>query len=406
MARHNNPLVVTSNLLLNLDFKNPKRFSTDLGTNLVQNQKYNASTWTNIFPANTTLTTGIDAPDGNNTAVRISCRTSGSSLLRVAFNAFTPNGTDTYTCSFWVRKISGSTSTSSQLWCDFADGTPSTNYVGSLITNTWVQVVLSAVPTATSKSFFDLLSDNTNDYVLDFWGLKIENQTTNTSTMPLVDSVSGYTFNLARPQYSSLSDSYVTFTRTASTPKWGGNISTVGTNSLTSANFLYADHSWEIWGKLNDITAGAYDANEQWSALAIYSGYHAGFVYTASTMAYLMWDNTGPTSYNACSWTVGISGAQINQGSWYQIIVTRSGNVFTPYLNGVQVGTGSTRAYTAFSGVSNNIRLGSAINATEGASSYVYYGKNSVANMKMYSRALSAAEISQNFNALRGRFGL
>ena len=119
-----------------------------------------------------------------------------------------------------------------------------------------------------------------------------------------------------------------------------------------------------------------------------------------------MWDNTGPTNVNACSWTVGTSGAQINQGSWYQIVVTRSGNVFTPYVNGVQVGTGSTRSYTAFSGVSNDLHLGAATNVAAGVSSYVYYAKNSISNMKMYNRALSAAEVKQNFNALRGRYGI
>lgn len=406
MAKHHNPKVVTTNLLLNLDFKNSKRFSTTLGSgNLIQNFNYNASTWTNIFPTAATLTTGIDAPDGSKTAVRMTCNTSGQSLLRASFTGFTPNGTDTYGISFWVRKISGSTSSSNQLLTDLHDNI-SFDYRSILVDNKYVRVMWTGVPSATTKTFLDLLSNNVNDYVLDFWGVKIENLTSTNNEYPIKDTFGGLTFNNYRPQYTTFDENIVSFTRTASAPKHGGLAYTTGTGSLTSGSFLYNDHTWEVWFKIDDINPGAYDANEQWSALAMYRGYHAGFIYTASTMAYSMWDNTGPTNAYACSWTVGASGAQINQGSWYQIVVVRSGSVFTPYLNGVQVGTGSTRAFTAFSGVSNDIHLGAAANVAAGASSYVYYARNSIANMKMYNRALTAAEISQNFNALRGRFGI
>lgn len=468
MAKHHNPRIVTSNLLLNLDFRNPKRFSSSLGTNLVQDQNYNAATWGVYF---TNRTSGIDSPDGNNTAVRISTIvrsgtytltsnvvtvtiaghglsggnhyfdfTSGTGIdglytitvvnadtftfpvtavngsgnvlmyvrqgLRVGFTAFTPNGTDTYTASFWVRLIYSSFLLSSTAVCDLSDGSPSVDYTSQLIQNQWVQIVVNGIPSASSKSFFDLFSDCFGDITMDFWGLKIENQTANNTTMPLMDTIGGYTASLARPQYSSLSDSVVTFSRSASTPKWGGNINLNATNSLTSGNFIYGNHTWEIWFKINDINPALYDGTEGMSVLSVYSGYHLGFMYNQSQMTYYMWDNVGPTSVNACTWTVAAQGAQINQGSWYQIVVTRSGNTFTPYLNGAQLGVGSTRAYTALPSVSNTIHLGSAGNLAPGIGSYVYYSKNSIANMKMYNRALSADEIAQNFNALRGRFNL
>jgi hypothetical protein len=72
----------------------------------------------------------------------------------------------------------------------------------------------------------------------------------------------------------------------------------------------------------------------------------------------------------------------------------------------VNLGTGSTRAFTAFPSVSNDLCLGAAFDSAAGAGSYNYYGRNTIANMKMYNRALTAAEIQQNFNALRGRFGI
>ncbi len=413
MSLNHSPSITTNNLLLNLDFNNPKKFTDTFGPgNLVQNPTYATNLynngWVSYFPANTSLRTGIDAPDGTKTAIRLTCKTTGSSLLRVWFNNFTPNGTDTYTASFFVRKISGTTS--SQLLSSDVNDAGGTSYTSQLITDKWVRIVYSWVPTNTVQGFIDLLSDNTNDYVLDFWGVRIENSTTTNSGFPLKDTISNTIFNLYRPAYYSLNSDNITFTRTASTPKHGATALAVPTGNLTLANFLYNNHTWEIWFKIDDKSPGSYDANEFASILAVYPGYHQGFFYTGSTMYYNIWDNTGGTAVErtCCSWSLGTTGAQINQGSWYQIAVTRSGNVFTPYRNGVQFGTSYTITSLAFNNLYNSgtLQLGAATNYAAGAGNYNYYAKNTIANMKMYNRALSASEIKQNFNALRGRSGL
>jgi hypothetical protein len=87
--------------------------------------------------------------------------------------------------------------------------------------------------------------------------------------------------------------------------------------------------------------------------------------------------------------------------------VVRTGDVFTPYVNGAPLGTGSTTA-TAVTGIgtTNDISIGGFGNNGSGGGSYNYYPKCSIANSKMYNRALTAAEVLQNFNALRGRFGI
>jgi len=150
-------------------------------TNLVTYSAYNASTWSKIETTGTgTLTTGIDAPDGSTNAVRFTCNNNGNILLRVSIPAFTPNGTDTYTTSFYVRKISGTGNAST----DLTDGNPSGDYSSRLITNQWVRITTSGVPTATSKTFIDLFSDQNTNYVLDFWGVQIENGAFATSLIP------------------------------------------------------------------------------------------------------------------------------------------------------------------------------------------------------------------------------
>lgn len=248
MGINYNPSIVTRNLLLNLDFGNIQKCYNG-SENLVSYSNYNAATWSNIFPANATITTGIDAPDGTNTAVRLTCAATGSSLLRVGFPSFTPNGINSYTTSFYVRLISGTTSSSNLLTTDLADGTPTGNYLPSLIANRWVRVSFSGVPTVTAKSFIDLLSDNTNNYVLDFWGVQVERGvvaspivTTSNSTVTrpttATSTISNYSHTINQPQYISYdgTNNSIRFDRNETFVNFTGSISgTVLTVSAVSS---------------------------------------------------------------------------------------------------------------------------------------------------------------------------
>lgn len=190
--------------------------------------------------------------------------------------------------------------------------------------------------------------------------------------------------------------------------KWGGLVrsNTSLTGNLTYTNFAYNDHTWEVWFRIDDRNPSNLDSSEGASILACYPGWHSGYLYSASTMYYYQKD--GASSLPSCaSWTIGTSGTQIIQGQWHQIVTTRSGNVFTPYINGVPLGTGTTTATSSTNhGVSDTLSLGGSYNNLPGYGRWMYHAKNTISNMKMYNRALTAAEVLQNFNALKGRFGL
>lgn len=413
--------------------------------------------WNNIFTAGATITSGIDAPDGSLTAVRFSCNNTTNALLRTYHTSFTPNGSSTYTISFWARHVSG---TKTGCTSDLADGVGAT-YSSTLITGSWVRVSYSGIPTATSKGFLDLFSDSNTNNVIDFWGVQIEVASTASIYQPIYNNIitptfakreasdgklyvtnqfdelngtvytgnlllnidpslipytsagitdinSTTTFTLHSPSYYSATTNGIQFTRTAAAPKDGGGAYITGTGSLAVSTFLYNDHTWEVWFKINDRTPGGYDVTEGYSLLAAYQGYHAGYMYTATNMFYYVWD--GVSALRQCvSWSLGASGSQINEGSWYQIAVVRSsGNVFTPYINGAPLGTGSTQASLSSTGIgtNNTLAIGKAQFVAAGASSYVYYSKCTHGNMKMYNRALSADEIKSNYEALRSRFGI
>ena len=90
--------------------------------------------------------------------------------------------------------------------------------------------------------------------------------------------------------------------------------------------------------------------------------------------------------------------------TWTNIVVSASNGVaWKVYKNGVDLGTPPVIAGTyqiSGTGVSN-IDQGRIRNDV---GSFAFSGN--IASTKIYNRALTAAEISQNFNALRGRFGI
>lgn len=184
--------------------------STTLGQNFVSDRIYNPSTWTNFFPTSATITTGIQSPDGDLDAVRLSCNNTGNALLRISLTPFNPNAMDIYIVSFWARHISGS---KTGCFSDLSDdGLLSTNYSSSLVTGQWVKITYSSIPTSSTKTFLDLFSDSNTNNVIDFWGAQVERITSsrivanpNTSEMTLSSSTVSFQ-SFASPKYVTWRD--------------------------------------------------------------------------------------------------------------------------------------------------------------------------------------------------------
>ena len=84
-------------------------------------------------------------------------------------------------------------------------------------------------------------------------------------------------------------------------------------------------------------------------------------------------------------------------GIWYKLDFIRNGNVIDFYLNGVY---SQSLSFTADIQPSSNLFIG----MSQHAAGQCFNGK--IAQASVYNRALTAAEIQQNFNATRGRYGL
>lgn len=96
-----------------------------------------------------------------------------------------------------------------------------------------------------------------------------------------------------------------------------------------------------------------------------------------------------------------ISGSIINTGIWCNVVATRvkSTGLVTLYVNGSLSNSGTAD-------IGNTLNANPLIKIGSGDDYPAFSFGGSIANVQIYNRALSSSEVSQNFNALRGRFGI
>ena len=149
--------------------------------------------------------------------------------------------------------------------------------------------------------------------------------------------------------------------------------------TATQLGMYDADYTFEAWVYPTDLTSdrtmfGTDQTNVRqgmhlvFRSGAIYQG-HYGSDFSAGTATLNGWNNISYT-------------------------YVKSSSAASIYKNGVLQGTGTI---SSFIGTTN-------ILIARWASSYYFAGPGSV--YKIYNRTLTAAEITQNYNALRGRYGL
>ena len=114
-----------------------------------------------------------------------------------------------------------------------------------------------------------------------------------------------------------------------------------------------------------------------------------------------LWYNTGSNTflyqrYGSSNSNVSTTSFTIALNTWWNIVGTSSGSSHILYLNGEAVSSGSTGS--TFYSSTDPYAIGYA-----GIHSY---HQGNVANCKIYNRALTSAEVKQNYNAIKSRFGL
>jgi hypothetical protein len=91
-------------------------------------------------------------------------------------------------------------------------------------------------------------------------------------------------------------------------------------------------------------------------------------------------------------------GYTISTNTWYNVVGTYNGSTLNLYVNGVSQGTPTSYAGTPTSST-GGIRIGRRWDAAD-------YITGQIPVVKIYNRPLTPQEVKQNFNAMRGRFGI
>jgi hypothetical protein len=182
----------------------------------------------------------------------------------------------------------------------------------------------------------------------------------------------------------------------------GGSIVFNGTNqnvaiASESSGSATGNYTWEVWCKtsnaskeFNPLVRGRDNLGNGWSIQARISPttlqFAAGIVTTVpSTVGY------DATSSIALGVTASLE-------TWYCITgVWTAGSKVDLYVNGVLSGTKST--------TSTSLRT-STVGWSIASIATTNFSTGSIANAKVYNRALSSDEIQQNYNAQKSRFGL
>jgi hypothetical protein len=166
-----------------------------------------------------------------------------------------------------------------------------------------------------------------------------------------------------------------------------GSIVFDGTNDAIALSNITptSGASFSAWIYINGSNSnfGAIFAN--WSDVGGGTPYWFGTSAGASSTIQIYF--SGTNIYNITS---------LSLNTWMLLTITHNGSTSIGYINGIQRASAASSLSTS----TNNTSIGYDITRTN------YPFKGNIAQASIYNRALSAAEVSQNFNALRGRFGV
>jgi hypothetical protein len=192
------------------------------------------------------------------------------------------------------------------------------------------------------------------------------------------------------PTYSSANNGSIVFDGVNDYTQFG-DILNLGTNNLTI----------NIWARPTALAVNNYNFIVS-KSLAGAQNYRYAFGFFNGLMTQFIQGNGGSDVEPR-----GSTPVSLNTWSMFTFVVTRNSSV-TMYLNGnLETLTGSSTV-SQWNGLnfqsSNPFRVGSYTAINNSGVSLPFSGN--ISNVQVYFRSLTQAEITQNFNALRGRYGI
>jgi hypothetical protein len=410
MSTHAGPNIVEDGLVLSIDPANQK--SLPLQNLLLQSEKLADSPWLQITGTGGVITrtnNSLQSPDGSNTATLINVSTfaSGSSIYQdidspgtasYVVSVYMKPGTMTGNITLGVFYLTGGTTQGFNAVFNPQTGSfVSTTGISGISENVgggWFKLSLSVIGTnaLNTKLRFQIYASSSG--TIYYWGAQIRRPyapstyiKTESSTIDFGNIINDISNNgnngtlVNSPTFSLLNqgsinvdgvDDYIVCGRV---PHTGTSTSSV---------------SWEIWvcpqsTSGNIMSMSSVNPQGSWNMPPI----------TASSQRFTgkIWSNTrlqDTSTYN------------LNQ--WYQVVLIwdYSNTTQKLYVNGIQKAFQSGITYSA-SGLNNFLFFGQQNPGADNAG--MFQGKYGQINV-YGNKALTDTEVKQNFNALRGRYGI
>ena len=411
MAVGYNPRIVTDGLVLALDAANLKSY--DKYENLiVDSEDITTAAWSTAISgtgvASTVTSNYAAAPDGTLTADRIQMdKGSGTTSTDYSFLVSFHNTVvgQPYVQTVWLKTTDGSTKTV-RLSFNGADAKTLT------VTGTWQRFFNKTANASDTTRYFRLSlrgGTGTSDSAdLLVWGAQVERGTTVTDYYKTTGTAKtrGTTWTDLSGNGNNgtlLSEGGLTISQYSNNN--GGYLDFDGANDYidTGTSFLKTNDNVTLEVFFN------HDSNSD-DHFLLYEGNTDGFGSQVEFHLYVdggylrSWFTTSSGDFH-----LGGSGfsPEMTVGEWnhaavtYSNLSTASGASSKLYLNGVEVDSGSGATVNIASMPTSNLLIGKPYSTSLGRR---YDGQ--IAAVKVYNRTLSASEIKQNFNAMRGRFGI
>lgn len=427
MAFIQSPSIVTANLTLLVDPANLKSY--DSRENLLQ---YSSQIYTSPWGLGNILNSGADstaAPDGTLTADKLIENTSAGVYHYHSQSLTKPAEANTYTYSVYAkdagRAVMGvrveSSGNGAVYAVDLSNGTVQlaagtygtsfSNPVGSVtsVGNGWYRMSLTVTTDAATSIFVQnyLYSKTAGSSVYTgdgvsgvyVWGAQFERATTPQTYTPTTSTAvtrSATMADIIGQRSGSLINS----------PGYSNNVL-----KFTESNSQYV----EVSGYVANTTFINRTVSAWFKCTA------AASTSTSMTIATLM-DTTNNTnnphisigltangtSLTSTTWgptnVLSITAVPVQLNQWYNVAVVEnhdSGNNISMYLNGVLQST-SAKTEASYNCTTNAMRIAG---QKVGGSFYRYF-TGEIGHVIVNHKSLTDAEIKQNFNALRGRYGI
>jgi hypothetical protein len=403
------PEILNDGLVLALDAANSKGF--DPNENLVTySEQFDNAAWGKSNTTITANTSATTAPDGTLTADKL-IEDTANSYHFVVQSVGTISGSCTISCFLksaerykgYIQLLGsgGNAAAFFDLNLGTITGGSGTNTI-TAYPNGWYRITSTLTFTTETAAVYIVLNDNSGTAVyagsgtsgIYIWGAQVERSlianpyyattaTAKTRGSTLIDlSRRGNTGTLTNtPTYSNgtlqfrvASSQYATCTFDEGVMKSTNNTG-----------------SWTIETAFKYISAPTISE----AVVAGREGCHGGiYINTNNTLQHAIKTDQCWTG------TSVVTATTMTAGNWYHTTMVYNNGVTYTYLNGVYINTASINLGTySIGSYSNTFYIG-------GIPGGSYYTNIDLSFVKMYKKALSAAEVSQNFNTLRGRYGV